>query len=125
MLTFTFSTFIILSVRNKTLQKIQRKRYKKMLTKKEIKKAVLKNLGTINLYAKYENLQKHIPMYEKEIQKILLPMVEVYNYQHREMIFSDDIIVEVLKENKEIEIGLQDWYETTNYFIALEIIYKK
>ena len=96
-----------------------------MLTKKEIKTMVLKNLKTINLYTNYENLHKHIPMYEKELQKILIPMVEVYNYQHAEMIFSDDMIVEVLKENTEIATGLQDWYETTNYFIALEIIYKK
>lgn len=96
-----------------------------MLTKKEIKNVVLKNLETINLYTKYENLHKHISMYEKELKKILLPMIEVYNYQHREMIFKEDVIIEVLKENEEIAIGLQNWYGTTNYFIALEIIYKE
>lgn len=96
-----------------------------MLTKKEIKKMVADNLNHIALYSKHDILQKHIAMYEGDIKKMLPMMVEVYNYQHNHIIFADDVIVEVLQEDEEMADILQAWYDTTNYFIALQILYSK
>lgn len=96
-----------------------------MLTKKELKKMVAENLNHIALYSKHDILQKHIAMYERDIQKMLPMMVEVYNYQHNHIIFADDVIVEVLQDDEEMADTLQAWYDTTNYFIALQILYSK
>lgn len=94
-----------------------------MLTKQEIKKMVLGSLKSIALYSRHDILQKHIARCEKDVQKMLPLMVEVYNYQHNNIIFTDDIIVEVLQDNSDIADALQEWYNTTNYFIALHILY--
>lgn len=95
-----------------------------MLQKKELKEMVEKKLDTIALYSKFENLQKYIENERKEMVNMLRMMVEVYNYQHRNIIFPEDIIQEILKNNEEIYNDLTKWYNVDGYyFLTLQLLY--
>lgn len=95
-----------------------------MLQKKELKEMVEKTLDTIALYSKFENLQKYIENERKEMVNMLRMMVEVYNYQHRHIIFPEDIIQEILKNNEEIYNDISKWYNVDGYyFLTLQLLY--
>ena len=56
---------------------------------------------------------------------MLKMMVAVYNYQHKGVIFEDNIIAEVLEESEEICNDLEEWYNIYgSYNLALHLIYK-
>lgn len=95
-----------------------------MLQKKEVKEMVEKKLDTIALYSKFENLQKYIEDDRQEMVEMLKMMVKVYNYQHRGIIFPEDIIQEVLGNNEELYTDISKWYNVDGkYFLTLQLLY--
>ena len=96
-----------------------------MLQKKELKEMVKSELKSIALYSKFENLQKYIERDRKKMVDMLKMMVAVYNFQHKGVIFEDEIIREVLEVEEEIYNDLEQWYDICGYYnLALHLIYK-
>ena len=86
---------------------------------------VKSELKSIALYSKFENLQKYIERDRKKMVDMLKMMVVVYNFQHKGVIFEDEIIREVLEVEEEIYNDLEQWYDICGcYNLALHLIYK-
>ena len=93
-----------------------------MLSKKEVKEMVKSELRSMATCSQFENLQKYVESDRQKMIEMLNAMIKVYNYQHSNRLFNDDIIREVLQENEEIYNDLAKWYNIKgHYTLALHL----
>lgn len=93
-----------------------------MLSKKEIKEMVKSELGNMVASSQINYLQKYVESDRQKMLEMLNVMIKVYNYQHSNRLFNDNIIREVLQENEEIYNGLSEWYNIQgHYTLALHL----
>lgn len=97
-----------------------------MLTKKEVKLAILAELQAIDTCIEFPNLQKYVGKRVGVFRRIVFAMVRVYNYQHKNnFMLTEEIVDEVLLDNEKIIRSLSDFYNSSKYNLSYVLLYRE